>query len=135
MTALRHLHKKAEIDARGVLVTERRKFLRFQTAWNALCTIIRDNCQATAHVKNISKEGALIVLAKALSEGDTIDLSVDVPGDNIPIVASCEVAWQRASEKGKTYDTGVRFIRIDGADKGKLLERVYLEWLKILDKR
>jgi len=116
-------------------VTERRKFLRFETALNALCDIAKGKYKASSKVKNISKEGALVLLEKPLREGDEIDLSMDVPGDNVPIFASCEVAWQRANLKDdRYYETGVRFKRIDGADKGRLLEYIYLQWLKLIDK-
>jgi hypothetical protein len=32
-----------------------------------------------------------------------------------------------------SYETGVRFIKIDGHDKGRLLEYIYTQWLKLLD--
>lgn len=116
-------------------MTERRKFLRFETALNALCDIAKGKQKASSKVKNISKEGALVLLEKPLREGDEIDLSMDVPGDNVPIFASCEVAWQKARLKDdRYYETGVRFKRIDGSDKGRLLEYIYLQWLKLIDK-
>ncbi len=118
-------------------MTERRRWLRFETALNALCEIIRDKHKASSKVKNISKEGALIVVNKPLEEGDEINLSVDIPGDNVPIFASGQVAWQRSDgrhQKGDEYETGVRFTKIESADKGRLLEYIYSEWLKLLDR-
>jgi len=94
-------------------VTERRKFLRFQTALHALCDIFSEKHKAP--VKNISKEGALLVLNKRLKEGTELNLSVDVPGDNVPIFASCEVAWQKGPIHGESYETGVKFTRIDNS--------------------
>lgn len=112
-------------------MTERRRFLRFQTALSALCDIFSQKCKAP--VKNISKEGALLVLDKKLNEGTGLDLSMDVPGDNVPIFASCEVAWQKPLHDN-TYETGVRFIKIDNSDRGRLLEYIYLQWLRLIDK-
>ncbi len=116
-------------------VTERRKFLRFDTALSALCDIAKGKYKASSKVKNISKEGALVLLERPLKEGEEIDLSMDVPGDNVPIFASCEVAWQKVHlNDDRYYETGVRFKRIDGSDKGRLLEYIYLQWLKLIDK-
>ncbi len=114
-------------------MTERRRFLRFDTALNALCEIVSDRNKASSKVKNISKEGALLVLTKPLCQGSEIKLSMDVPGDNVPIFATGQVAWQK-SEGGSGFETGVKFTKIDSADKGRLLEYIYLQWLKLLDK-
>ena len=115
-------------------MTEKRKFLRFETALNALCDIVREKTKVFYKVKNISKEGALLMLDKKLKEGDEINLSMDVPGDNVPIFASCQVAWQRPDAKAISYATGVKFTKMDNLDKGRLLEYIYLQWLKLLDK-
>jgi Tfp pilus assembly protein PilZ len=116
-------------------VTERRRFLRFETAMNALCDIMSDKSKASCKVKNLSKEGALIISDKKLKEGAEINLTMDVPGDNVPIFASCEVAWQKGPVGTSTYETGVRFKSIDSSDKGRLLEYIYMQWLKLLDKK
>lgn len=113
-------------------VTERRRFLRFQTALNALCETLSEKIKSP--VKNISKEGALLILDKKLREGAELNLSMDVPGDNVPIFASCEVAWQKGPLQNNTYETGVRFKRIDNPDKGRLLEYIYTQWLRLIDK-
>lgn len=118
-------------------MTERRRFLRFETAMHALCEIVSEKCKTSSKVENISKEGALLILGKPLSQGAEIKLSMDVPGDNVPVFASCEVAWQKGREENKKnrfYETGVKFTMIDGADKGRLLEYIYLQWLKLLDR-
>jgi c-di-GMP-binding flagellar brake protein YcgR len=113
---------------------ERRKFLRFDTALGAICDIIKEKTKARSRIKNISKEGALIVVDKRLAEGSEINLTMDVPGDNIPILAKCEVAWQKGSGSEK-YETGVRFTKIDGSDKGRLREYIYAQWLRFLDRK
>jgi len=116
-------------------VTERRRFLRFDTALNALCEIVSDRCKAPYKVKNISSEGALVLADKKFGQGAEINLSVDVPGDNVPIFAACQVAWQSGTDKEGPYETGLRFTKIDNSDKGRLLEYIYLQWLKILDRK
>ncbi|MBN2453497.1 MAG: PilZ domain-containing protein [Candidatus Omnitrophica bacterium] len=116
-------------------MTERRKFLRFETALNALCEIVNGKGPASYKVKNISKEGALIIADSKLSEGTELKMSMDVPGDNVPVFASCRVAWQKDIEKNGPCEVGVRFTRIENSDKGRLLEYIYTQWLRILDKK
>ncbi len=115
-------------------MTERRKFLRFDTALNALCDIVSEKCRACYKVINISKEGALLVIDKKLRAGDEIKLSMDVPGDNVPVYAAGQVAWQRESNSTNQFDTGIRFTNIDSVDRGRLLEYIYSQWLKLIDK-
>lgn len=118
-------------------MTERRRFLRFETALNALCEIVSEKWSSASKVKNISKEGALLAVPKQFKEGDELKLSMDVPGDNIPIFASCQVAWQKGREmarEGDYFETGVKFTKMDPPDKGRLLEYIYSQWLKLLDK-
>ncbi len=116
-------------------MTERRKFLRFETALNALCEIISEKCKESCKVKNISSEGALILTDKRFEHGAEINMSMDVPGDNVPIFASCQVAWQDNINHTVPYQTGLKFTKIDNSDKGKLLEYTYSQWLKILDRK
>jgi hypothetical protein len=118
-------------------MTERRKFLRFETALNALCEIVHEKRKEASKVKNISKEGALLLVSKPLRHGSEIKLSMDVPGDNVPIFASGEVAWQkeiRDTNSDHTFETGVRFTKIDNHDRGRLLEYIYIRWMKLMDK-
>ena len=118
-------------------MTERRRFLRFDTALNALCEIVTDRCKTSSRIKNISKDGALVILSQPLSQGCELKLSMDVPGDNIPIFASCQVAWQKEAglaTSASQYETGVKFTKMDSSDRGRLLEYIYLQWLKLLDK-
>ena len=116
-------------------MTERRRFLRFETALSALCDIVSDKYKASYKVKNLSKEGALIITDKKLREGAEINLTMDVPGDNVPIFASCEVAWQKGPIGTSAYETGVKFKKINNPDKGRLLEYIYTQWLRLLDKK
>ena len=114
-------------------MTERRQFLRFSTALTALCEFVNGQFKKPYKVKNISKEGALLETDTRLRQGEELTLSMDVPGDNVPIFAAGQVAWQCESKDGLGYDTGVKFTKIESSDKGRLLEYIYLEWLKLLD--
>lgn len=115
-------------------MNERRRFLRFDIALNALCDIVNEKCRRSYKVKNISSEGALVLADKRFGQGTEINLSMDVPGDNVPIFAACRVAWQQEGPDAP-YQTGLRFTKIDNSDRGRLLEYTYLQWLKILDRK
>ena len=132
---------------------ERRKFVRFDTIMNALCEIGR-GIRRTYEIGNISKEGALLLVDTPLDQGSELNLSVDVPGDNVPIFVTCSVAWQKESmvrqgspstlskvegsimePKRRVYETGVKFTKIDNFDKGRFLEYIYSQWLKLLERK
>ncbi|MDP3791917.1 MAG: PilZ domain-containing protein [Candidatus Omnitrophota bacterium] len=116
---------------------ERRDFIRFNAALKAICEIGR-GIKRTYEVKNISKSGALIVLDTPLDNGSEINVSLDVPGDNVPIFVSGTVAWQRKSilePKKSAYETGIRFAVIDGFDKSRLLDYIYSLWLKLSERK
>lgn len=115
-------------------VTERRRWLRFEAALNAFCEMISEKWKASSKIKNISKDGALLIVDKPLEEGAELNLTMEVPGDNVPIFASCQVAWQSGSAPAGAYETGVRFTKMDGADRGRLLEYIYSQWLRLLEK-
>ena len=50
-------------------MTERRRFVRFDTTLSALCEIASEKLKASSKVMNISKEGALLLLNRKLKEG------------------------------------------------------------------
>ena len=117
-------------------MTEKRRFLRFETALSAFCETASGKIKAATNVKNISKEGALLLIDKPVREGTGLNLSMDIPGDNVPIVAAGRVAWQKEVKRSgghSIYETGVKFIDINNVDKGRLLEYIYTQWLRILD--
>ena len=116
-------------------MTEKRKFLRFKTPLTAFCNIDKEKNKAPYKLGKITKEGRVIVFDKKLGESDEINLSMEGPGDNIPKFPSCQVAWQNQIPRDNVYETGVRFININGVDKNRLLEYIYLQWLKLLDKK
>ena len=131
---------------------ERRRFVRFDTVMNALCEIGR-GIKRKYEIGNISKEGAMLLLDTPLNQDSELNLSVDVPGDNVPIFVSCSVAWQKESmvrqsspsipskvegsmveSKERVYETGVKFTKIDSFDKSRFLEYIYSQWIKLLER-
>ena len=41
---------------------------------------------------------------------------------------------QKERTGANAYDTGVKFKKIENSDKGRLLEYIYTQWLKLLDR-
>ena len=118
-------------------MAEKRRFLRFGTALSAICESVSERWSLASEIKNISKAGALLVLTKPLETGSEIKLSMDVPGDNVPIFTSCQVAWQgkpKKFRKDASYKTGVKFTDMDNHNRARFLDYIYTLWLRILDK-
>ncbi|OGW77587.1 MAG: hypothetical protein A3I73_05285 [Omnitrophica bacterium RIFCSPLOWO2_02_FULL_45_16] len=116
---------------------ERRISARFNTMLKTLCGIGREKIKSSSELKNISKEGALLILDVPLDRDSELDLSVDVPGDNVPIFMSARVAWQKeliSEPKKKIYETGVKFAQIDEFDRGRFFELICSQWLKLYER-
>ena len=81
-----------------------------------------------ARVKDFSREGLGVLFPKLLARGEHVDLTVKVPGDNVPIFATAEVTWTGLEER-QGVGTGLRFISIKPLDLARLLDFVYSRWL------
>ncbi|MDD5439272.1 MAG: PilZ domain-containing protein [Candidatus Omnitrophica bacterium] len=111
-------------------MTERRKFMRFNVLLDVLHTAFdgRD-AKVPMRSKDISKDGVRLSGYNPLPQGSRIELEMKIPGDNMPIIASGEIAW--TAHVGETnYDYGVRFTKIENYDRARLLGYVYNEWIK-----
>ena len=119
------------------MAIERRDSKRFDSTLKAICEIGR-NIKRACEVKNISKTGALVILDTPVDEGSEINVSLDVPGDNMPIFVSGTVAWQKKSilePKINAYETGIKFAAVDGLDKSRLSGYLHSLWLKLLERK
>jgi PilZ domain len=78
--------------------------------------------------------GVFVERALPLPEGDDVELRFALPGNEIPIVARCRVAWfhaEGARLQSKTLPTGVglKFVHLSDADSERL-RRHLLEHLR-----
>ncbi len=73
--------------------------------------------------KDLSKNGLRIDSKEPLSAGTNLEISFNVPGDNLPVFASGKVAWADG------LDAGIKITKINHSDRSKVLEYVYQEWL------
>ena len=82
-----------------------------------------------AAVHNLSREGAGIFLKTPVESGEHVDLTFKVPGDNIPVFATMEVAWAYPEQEKERIGVGLRFLSIKPLDLARLLDFVYSQWL------
>ena len=74
--------------------------------------------------KDLSREGLRVGFKKPLASGTPIEICMNVPGDNLPVFATGKIAWADGLE------AGIRFTKISGHDRTRVLEYVYREWVK-----
>jgi hypothetical protein len=82
-----------------------------------------------AYLKDLSREGLRMNCNDPLHKGSKLEIEMLIPGDNIPIIVSGEVAWSTRVDKG-SYDSGVKLTKIERFDRARLLDYVYDEWIK-----
>jgi len=114
-------------------MAEKRKFIRFDVPLNAvqLHEMLPGPPETiTSRVTDISRGGLRLIAENQLPKGSSVNLEMNIPGDNFPIFALSEVMWSR-KVNGDDCQTGLRFKDIKSEDKMKLLEYAYAEWRKI----
>ncbi len=109
---------------------ERRKYMRFNTALDVEYWAKGPSMMSgQAHVRDFCREGIRVSLPKPVSAGEHVDLTMKVPGDNVPIFATGEVAWTRPDQQKSSTDAGLRLLSIKPLDLARLLDFVYSRWL------
>ncbi len=74
--------------------------------------------------QNVSKTGVALSEAKDVKRGETVQLKMSVPGDNLPVFATGTVAWADGVK------AGVKITKISRNDQERILEHIYQNWLK-----
>ena len=106
-------------------MSERRKHMRFNTPLDVEYRALTQNpIFGKALARDLSREGIRIGLNESVPVGTTVEIQMSVPGDNLPVFASGKVAWADGLE------AGVKITKISRADRARVLEYVYQEWLK-----
>lgn len=115
---------------------ERRKFIRFDALLDAFQLhdmVLAPPEKIKSRIKNISREGLRLFTENLLPKGSSVELEMNVPGDNVSIFASSEVVWSRKLDAG--YDSGLCFKDIKKEDKFRLLDYAYEQWRKFMGKK
>ncbi len=106
-------------------ILERRKYMRFNTPMDVeYKTLTLNPIFGKALAKDLSREGLCVKTKQKLPVGTTLELSMSVPGDNLPVFATGKVAWADGLE------AGLKLTKINLKDRARVLEHVYKEWLK-----
>ena len=106
-------------------MAERRKHLRFNTPLGIeYKTLTLNPLFGKTLAKDLSREGIRLGVEQAIPVGTTLEVSLAVPGDNLPVFATGKVAWANG------LDAGLKLTKIAQKDRVRILEYVYKEWLK-----
>lgn len=80
-------------------------------------------------VKDFSRQGVGMSLAHPVRRGEHMELTLKVPGDNVPIFATAEVTWAVPGPEPRKTGAGLKFLSIKPLDLARLLDFVYSHWL------
>ena len=109
---------------------ERRKYMRITADLQAEYWAKGPSMQSgQVRVRDFSRQGLGVFFPKPVERGEHVDLTVKVPGDNIPIFATAEVSWSGSGEEPGQVGAGLRFLAIKPLDLARLLDFVYSRWL------
>ncbi|MBI3312225.1 MAG: PilZ domain-containing protein [Candidatus Omnitrophica bacterium] len=109
---------------------ERRKLMRIAADLQAEYWAKGPSMEAgQARIRDFSREGLGALFPRPVRRGEHVDLTMHVPGDNIPIFATAEVAWSDEKAAEEKTGAGLRFVLIKPLDLARLLEFVYSGWL------
>ena len=105
---------------------EKRQFVRLNLLADITYTrrVISPN-EKLSLTRNISKGGICLIAYEKLNENELLDLNIFIPEQEKPIAATGKIAWIKEfiigdPEKGKRYDVGIEFIKINNGELVKI---------------
>jgi c-di-GMP-binding flagellar brake protein YcgR len=111
---------------------EKRKFKRFKVELSVDCTIPEKRGDTyKTFSKDISGQGICLKIPEIVPQGGVLDLLVSMP-DKRPVKITGEVVWvkeieaQKKEGAGRTFDAGVRFLKVSMRDQ-KFLDKFLTE--------
>jgi len=113
---------------------ERRKYMRFDVLLDAI--LGRSGKKKKMKVNNFSRDGLGIVSDEKISEGEDVEIELMIPGDNIPVIVTGEIAWTvKNGAEEPVFKSGVKVKKIKSADRSKILQYVYDKWMRSKEKK
>jgi len=104
---------------------ERRKSKRFESPIDVeIRTLTQNPIYDSVMSRDISRGGISFDSKQPIEEGTSVELKLNVPGDNLPVFASGTVAWADGIQ------TGIKLTKIAKLDESRILEYIYNEWLR-----
>ncbi len=107
---------------------DRRKFFRFDAPLNIKYASAKEDTEGWSKTKNVSREGVAFAADQKLGKNQILKMKFDIPGDNFPVLAQGTVIWVAKNERN-IFDIGVKLEAITRADRGRILEYAYQQWL------
>jgi len=109
---------------------ERRQDIRIDTALEAEYWAKGSSAGAgRGTVRDFSRGGLRFLFPKPVRKGETVDLTMTVPGDNVPVFATAEVMWAASERDRESTETGLKLLSIRPLDLSRLMDFVYSKWL------
>lgn len=109
---------------------ERRKLLRITTEFDGEYWAKGPSMTSgQVQIRDFSRDGLGVSFPKPVCQGEHVDITLKVPGDNVPVFASAEVAWSEESAGPEGTGAGLKFLSINPLDLARLLDHVYSHWL------
>ena len=109
---------------------ERRKFMRIDAQLETDFLVKGSSITSgKATIFDFCREGIGIHFPKPVRRGERVDLTLKVPGDNIPIFATAEVSWTQGEPSQSLFGAGLKFLNIKPLDLARLLDFVYARWI------
>jgi c-di-GMP-binding flagellar brake protein YcgR len=84
----------------------------------------KDSAPVIAAVKNVSGGGVCLVVNGNVPVSSVIQLYINFPKLNVPIVSVAKVVWAHKIGKGKYYELGIRFLEIDRIFQQAIVDRI-----------
>ncbi|MBF0252922.1 MAG: PilZ domain-containing protein [Candidatus Omnitrophica bacterium] len=118
---------------------EKRKHIRFQVLMDALGRL--QGSEKKIKVNNLSRTGFGVITEEPLDRGSEFEIELRIPGDNIPVIVTGEIAWTKQLTPTKTrskasqiknikHESGIKVKSIKSTDRNRLLEFIYNKWMK-----
>ena len=105
--------------------SERRKSKRFDTQLDIeYRTLTQNPIYGNVVSRDISKGGLSFPAKSQIKKGTSVELKMNVPGDNLPVFATGTIAWADGVQ------TGVKLTKISKTDQARVLEFIYKQWLE-----
>lgn len=106
--------------------------LRVPVRYSVQASTKTDNSSLT---RDVSPDGLGILLGEQVPPGTTVNLEIQLPGSQQDFTAQGRVIWQsdlkeQASIRPSGFATGIRYIQIDDASRGRLADFISRSLLK-----
>jgi len=77
----------------------------------------KEQVPVMANLKDISAGGARLVAEEYLSPSTLLELNINFPIFNEPLICLAKVMWIKQFRRSKRYEVGVQFQDLDGATR------------------